>query len=136
MKIAVVLPAHVDDAGDFLANVRALEAAGAQMIGVEGDPEERIVALAAVAAITERVGLLMTDSDPTSLRTLSRGRAATADGWPKVGMPAGREGWAELLREQQAAGVAGIVVGWDPRLVDLLRNPDPDDRSDLLMSTG
>lgn len=136
MKIAVVLPARFDDAGDFLANVRALEAAGAEMIGVEGKPDERIVALAAIAAITERVGLLMTDSDPASLRTLSRGRATTAGGWPRVAMPAGREGWAELLREQEAAGMAGIVVAWDPRLVDLLRNPDPDDRSDLLMSTG
>jgi len=29
-----------------------------------------------------------------------------------------------------------VIVAWDPRLIDLLRNPEPDDRSDLLMSTG
>jgi hypothetical protein len=30
-----------------------------------------------------------------------------------------------------------VVVRWDPRLIDLLRNPDAeDDRSDLQMSTG
>jgi hypothetical protein len=37
LKIGVILPSTVEDAGDFLANVRALEAAGAELIGVEGD---------------------------------------------------------------------------------------------------
>ena len=131
-----MVSARIVDAGDFLANARALEAAGAEMIGVEGDTSERLVALAAIAAATQGVRLLMAGSEPESLVALSRGRSTTAEGFVRVPMPPDREAWAAMLREQEAAGVAGVLVAWDPRLVDLLRNRDPDDRSDLLMSTG
>jgi hypothetical protein len=40
------------------------------------------------------------------------------------------------LGAHEDAGATGIIVPWDPRLIDLLRNPDPEDRSDLLISTG
>ena len=40
------------------------------------------------------------------------------------------------VRALEAAGVTGVILPWDPRLIDLLRNPEPEDRSDLLMSTG
>ena len=70
----------------------------------------------------------------------SGGRATSehepGERWVEADVPPHREGWAALLREKEEAGVTGIVVRWDPRLIDLLRNPEPDDRSDLLMSTG
>ena len=52
-------------------------------------------------------------------------------------MPADRMAWREALATHTARGAAGLIVPWDPRLVDLLRNQDADDdRSDLQMSTG
>jgi hypothetical protein len=75
-----------------------------------------------------------------TLQKLSRGRVVTGheagETWTAISMPADREGWSAALREQDEAGVTGIIVPWDPRLVDLLRNPEPDDRSDLILSTG
>jgi hypothetical protein len=74
------------------------------------------------------------------LQKLSRGRVVegppVGETWARVPMPPDREAWAAMLREQEAAGAHGVIVEWDPRLIDLLRNPEPEDRSDLLMSTG
>lgn len=64
-------------------------------------------------------------------------RHAPAEVWAEVTVPADRRGWADMLAAYEKAGARGVVVGWDPRLVDLLRNPNADDdRSDLQMSTG
>ena len=134
------MPARVEDAGDFLANVRALEAAGAALIAAEGDTEDQWVALAAIAVATERVQVLAPDAAPPSLRALGRGRLVTRlpeqEAWVDATLPADRTGWASMLGEHEKAGATGVIVTWDPRLIDLLRNPEPDDRSDLLMSTG
>ena len=51
-------------------------------------------------------------------------------------MPTDREAWKAMLGDQEKQGATGVIVPWDPRLIDLLRNPEPDDRSDLQMSTG
>jgi hypothetical protein len=135
------MPATFADAGDFLADVRALEAAGAEIVGVDGDGLEQWIVLGAIAAVTDRLKLRLASADPLAvLQKLSRGRAMVGepDGekWVSIPMPADRDSWSEALRDSEAAGAAGVVVAWDPRLIDLLRNPEPDDRSDLLMSTG
>jgi hypothetical protein len=142
MKVAVILPGSIADAGDYLANARALEAAGAEMIGVEGDVEEqRWMLLAAIAAVTSRVKLRAPSTQRLALLDrLSRGRALVGEPvdekWVPLEIPADRASWAAALHDQDQAGATGVIVPWDERLVDLLRNPEPDDRSDLLMSTG
>jgi hypothetical protein len=140
MKVGVMMPARIDDGGDFLADVRALEAAGAEMIGVEGHGPEQWILLGAIAATTERILLRTTGAEPAALRTLSRGRtvvgAPEGETWVEIPMPADRDAWAAALRHQEGTGAAGVIVPWDARLIDLLRNPEPEDRSDLLMSTG
>jgi hypothetical protein len=134
------MPVTIDDAGGFLADVRALEAAGAEMIGIDGDSPQQWVLLGAIAATTERIRLHTDASQPDSLRILSRGRAVSGplsdESWVEVAMPADRSAWTAMLSDAETAGAAGVIVSWDPRLIDLLRNPEPDDRSDLLMSTG
>lgn len=134
------MPWTIGDAGEFLADVRALEAAGADMIGLEGDSAEQWVLLGAIAAVTERIRLRMSGSEPAGLRTLARGRAVigtpAGETWAEVPMPADRESWSAMLRDRETAGATGVIVPWDARLIDLLRNPEPDDRGDLLMSTG
>ncbi len=141
IKVAVILPAAFEDAGEVLADARALEAAGAAMIEVDGDGPDRLALLGAIALATDRITLRVAESDPqATLRRLSGGRAVAGhpagERWVEANVPPDRDGWAALLREHEDAGATGIVVRWDPRLIDMLRNPDPDDRSDLLMSTG
>jgi len=135
------MPARFEDAGEFLADVRALEAAGAEMVGLDGDGPERWIVLGAIAAVTDRLKLRLASADPLAiLQKLSRGRAMVGEPgdekWVPIVMPADRESWSAAVREAEEAGATGVVVPWDPRLIDLLRNPEPDDRSDLLMSTG
>lgn len=131
------MPSDFVDAAEFLADVRALEAAGAEAIAVDGGGDEAV--LGAIAAVTHRVRL-GAPAPSDALRKLSRGRAQPrepeGENWVAVAMPGDREAWAAMVREQEAAGVHGVVVPWDSRLIDLLRNPEPDDRSDLLISTG
>jgi alkanesulfonate monooxygenase SsuD/methylene tetrahydromethanopterin reductase-like flavin-dependent oxidoreductase (luciferase family) len=57
--------------------------------------------------------------------------------WAAIPMPADRAGWAAMVAAHEAAGATGVIVSWDPRLIDLLRNAgEPDDRTDLLIATG
>jgi len=135
------MPARIDDAGEFLADVRALEAAGAKVIGLEGSGREQAILLAAIAVVTESVQLRLSDPDAIPLlQKLSRGRIVTSmppgETWVEMPMPPDRDSWTASLGAHEAAGAHGVMVAWDPRLIDLLRNPEPDDRSDLLMSTG
>jgi luciferase-like monooxygenase len=61
---------------------------------------------------------------------------AHIDVWAAIEVPPDRAAWAEALRAYEAAGANGVIVPWNERVVDLLRNPEPDDRADLLISTG
>jgi hypothetical protein len=199
-KVAVHMPATIDDAGEFLADVTALEAAGAHTIWVDDSALDPWIILGAMAALTHRVTLgcrltslrMWTPSrlgaSVAALQALSRGRTVvglpergnsskhiailraagskvlvagshdkTSDGvilavesadqvggatgtyievWASIAIPPDREAWTSILSAYEVAGATGVIVPWDARVVDLLRNPEPDDRSDLLMSTG
>lgn len=70
------------------------------------------------------------------LRTAA-GREGPFELWVQVGAAAGRAEWKERLQAYEDAGATGVIVTMDPRLLDLLRNPDvDDDRSDLQMAVG
>ncbi len=143
LQIGVRL-ALTGDPGELLADARALENAGADAIwahAADGDP---YVILAAVAAVTWRVALVAEgDPDGTGRSTcerLSRGRLVVAEEagrWREVTFPGDRTAWRRTLDEAASAGAEGILIRNDPRLLDLLRNPDQeDDRSDLNIATG
>jgi alkanesulfonate monooxygenase SsuD/methylene tetrahydromethanopterin reductase-like flavin-dependent oxidoreductase (luciferase family) len=219
LKVAVKLPAAAGRIGDYLADVTALEAAGADSIWLDAWTQTSIEAsteawihLGAIAAVTHRVRLGVTLGSiagwPAAVDVLglmSSGRvvvctplgpetkalfqqlrtrrsaspspkiliicetpgdaqrsAALADGvivpggdeevralraaraqdgefelWVDASVPPDRAGWAHMIAELDAAGATGIIVAWDPRLIDLLRSAgEPDDRSDLLIATG
>ncbi|HEV8535019.1 MAG TPA: hypothetical protein VGR87_04760 [Candidatus Limnocylindria bacterium] len=158
MKIGVEVRL-AGDAGDLLADARAFEAAGADSLWVVGrEDQDPWTLLAALAAVTWRARLVALDSSerPEALATverLSRGRlvVATRDGdmitlpaaegdaerWARSDFPAGRPAWKELRAKLEAEGFAGIAIPNDPRLLDLLRNPDTeDDREDLKLAFG
>ena len=160
MKVGVLLPSRFEDPGEFLADARAMEAAGADSIWLEdGDGDDPMLALAACAAVTGRLrlGLIVPDSPSPSgggaargfetLQHLSRLRAIVGvsqggkivsgiEKWRRVEVPADRDAWARTL-EQARTDFDGVLVPMDPRLLDILRNPeDAIDRSDLLLAQG
>lgn len=150
IKVAVLLPVDFERGGEFLADVAALEAAGAYAELVEGSDPAALVVLGAIAAVTRTVRVGCTGRSAlqadamTVLDRISRGRAIVlapggepAETWARIDVPADRAAWKETLAKHEAAGASGLIVPWDPRLIDLLRNPDAeDDRGDLAMSTG
>jgi alkanesulfonate monooxygenase SsuD/methylene tetrahydromethanopterin reductase-like flavin-dependent oxidoreductase (luciferase family) len=155
MKVGVLLPSRFEDPGDFLADARAMEAAGADSVWLEeGDGYDPMLALAAIAAVTGQLRLgLIRGSTPRpnveldrrmeTLQHLSRQRVITLGGefsgterWRRVEVPADREAWARTL-EQAQPDFDGVLVQLDPRLLDILRHPeDAIDRSDLMLAQG
>jgi alkanesulfonate monooxygenase SsuD/methylene tetrahydromethanopterin reductase-like flavin-dependent oxidoreductase (luciferase family) len=164
MKVGVLLPSRFDDPGEFLADARAMEAAGADSMWLEeGEGYDPMLALAAIAAVTGQLRLgLIRNSTPRpnveldrrmeTLQHLSRQRVITlvsslaGDGqggglsgterWRRVEVPADREAWARTL-QQAEPDFDGVLVPLDPRLLDILRHPqDAIDRSDLQLAQG
>ena len=94
LRVAVRLPAPEGRIGDYLADVTALEAAGADSIWPEtssGSSPEPWILLGAIAAVTHRVRLgLSAGSDPSWLDTVATlGRLSS--GRVVVGVRPGRE---------------------------------------------
>lgn len=165
VKVGIVLPRPQDDPGEWLTEAVAFEAAGADALWVEHgakpvlDPLTLTAALAAVTYRSMLVVAVVRDYDEHALETvrrLSRGRLAliTDSGdstertvmgvgegeggrWVPVAVPSGRAAWRETLRLAAERGDPGVLVPADPRLLDLLRNPDdPGGRHDLQLAQG
>jgi hypothetical protein len=145
--------------GELFADARALEAAGADSLWVLArEDQDPWILAAALAATTWRarlvvVGAVDRPETRTTLDRLSRGRlvigARSADAvavpdaegvmerWALCDVPAGRAEWKTLRAEREAQGFAGLVLPNDPRLLDLVRNPDvEDDRQDVKLAFG
>ena len=61
----------------------------------------------------------------------------TAERWIRTPPPEGRAAWRTALAAAVTSGAGGLLVPADPRLLDILRNPnDPDDRRDLQLAQG
>ena len=134
------------DAGELFADAKAVEAAGADSLWIDAADGDPYVALGAIAAVTWRVRLVARRASRQAAGRetcahLAKGRLVVAEEseerWTESAFPASRAAWNELRQASTAAGVTGVVLPNDPRLIDLLRNPDViDDRSDLNMSIG
>jgi hypothetical protein len=158
MKIGAELRLDAD-VGELFADARALEAAGADSLWVLArDDQDPWILAAALAATTWRARLVVVDAidrpeTRTTLDRLSRGRLVigerSGDGvsvpdaegvmerWALCDLPAGRAEWKTLRVDRAAQGFAGLVLPNDPRLLDLVRNPDvEDDRADMRLAFG
>lgn len=215
LRVAVKLPPALGRIGDYVADVTALEASGADSIWIDASgasSTEPWILLGAIAAVTHRarIGIILGSVDrwPDAVDILGRlggGRVAVsvspgreirtlatdlkspssaasapsiliacstqleaersaqlADGvilpggaeevralratraedslfevWLDVPIPTDKAGWASMMATIEAAGATGVMVPWDARIIDLLRNAgDADDRTDLLIATG
>jgi alkanesulfonate monooxygenase SsuD/methylene tetrahydromethanopterin reductase-like flavin-dependent oxidoreductase (luciferase family) len=216
LRIAVELTSDLVTSGEFLADVQAYEAAGADAIWLAPESLEPLTLLAAAAVVTSRVGLVASLAAPSpwpadllaavvaTLRRLSRDRVAfgvpgtappdaiarlraTAGGqlvlvtgaearslacaaqhgdglvcdleaaadafervlalerpapdgpfelWARVPAPVGRAAWRDALGAAEELEATGVVVPHAPNLLDILRNPEEDDRQDLAMAVG
>ena len=134
------------DIAEIFADARAVEAAGADSLWIDAADGDPYVVLAALAAVTWRVRLIArgAPTDAAARETcakLARGRLViaeeTKERWTESLFPASRVVWDELRVASTAAGMTGVVVPNDPRLIDLLRNPDIiETRDDLKLSFG
>jgi alkanesulfonate monooxygenase SsuD/methylene tetrahydromethanopterin reductase-like flavin-dependent oxidoreductase (luciferase family) len=147
------------EVGELFADARALEAAGVDSLWVLArDDQDPWILAAALAATTWRarlvvVGAVDRPETRTTLDRLSRGRLVIgertgdtiavpdAEGaperWTLSKLPVSRAEWKTLRADREAEGFAGIAVPNDPRLLDLVRNPDvEDDRPDLKLAFG
>lgn len=147
------------DVGELFADARALEAGGADSLWVLArDDQDPWILAAALAATTWRarlvvVGAVDRPETRATLDRLSRGRVVVAEPtgeavtipdaegvmerWALCELPAGRVEWKTLRLDRAAEGFAGLVLPNDPRLLDLVRNPDvEDDRSDIKLAFG
>jgi alkanesulfonate monooxygenase SsuD/methylene tetrahydromethanopterin reductase-like flavin-dependent oxidoreductase (luciferase family) len=221
LKIGVRLPGRFEDSGEYLADARAMEAAGVDSLWLDDDGYDRWLLLAAIAAVTGRCRLvaplalapgestaalttrvttlaglsrkramlvighagadsalgdlvalarslehrvmveianerqaalaarladgLVSDDAPEPLKTSLEARRREREAarkeplemWARVKMPDDREGWRRMHREYEDAGATGLLLPFDPRLLDQLRNGDEeDDRSDLQLAQG
>jgi len=159
MKIGAELRLGAGDAGELFADARALEGAGVDSLWVVArDDQDPWILAAALAATTWRPRLIVVGAADRAqtrdtLDRLSRGRLVVAERsadavlvrdaegalerWALCELPAGRAEWKTLRAEREAQGFAGLVLPNDPRLLDLVRNPDvEDDRSDLRLAFG
>jgi hypothetical protein len=135
------------DAGELFADAKAVEAAGADSLWIDAADGDPYVALAALAAMTWRVRLVAraAPADVAARETcarLARGRLVVAEElseerWTEAPFPVSRVAWDELRAKSLTAGLTGVVLPNDPRLIDLLRNPDIiEARDDLKLSFG
>ena len=140
LKIGVRLSGRFDDAGDYLADARALDAAGVDSLWLDDDGHDPWLLLAGIAAVTGRVRLVAPISaadlpPPARLRVrtatldlLSRGRVVL-----KVAEPVGAMALLDFVRgsgrshaivdlasAEQVAGAARRADG----LVGLDASPD------------
>jgi hypothetical protein len=73
-----------------------------------------------------------------SVASFTAGYALEAAGaWTSASYPDGRAAWRAMLAEAAERGTRGLLVPADPRLIDILRNPDDSGgRMDLYLAQG
>jgi hypothetical protein len=147
VKVGVLLGPEQVGLGEWLADAAAFDAAGADALWIQSGPESDVLALtAALAVLTHRSQLMVAlpeDATDLALDTISRlsnGRLASEgldDRWLAVPVPESRTDWQATREDAAERGFAGVVVPADPRMLDILRNPeDPDERRDLQLAQG
>jgi len=145
VKVGIRLDPEPSDLVSWLGDAAAFDAAGADALWVELVPapdRDPVAVLAALAVVTFRALLVTAPLEATeTIDRLARGRLRLADqqeeSWLAVEPPQGRADWRAVMAGAAEQQHHGVIVPIDPRLLDLLRNPDDEvDRRDLQLSIG
>jgi len=145
VQVGVLLAREPEELGEWLTDAAAFDAAGADALWIDPGQEFDVLALtAALAAVTFRTRLVVTPPEApertlATVHRLSRGRLTPEpDGsWEHVPMPEDRAAWRATCADAEERGVTGLVIPANPRLLDILRNPDdPGERHDLHLAQG
>jgi hypothetical protein len=150
VKVGIVLPPPGDDPRRWLVDGAAFEAAGADALSIDcGTELDPVPLAAALIAVTYRTVLLVRIAEPVpdraraTLERLGPARLTLVTDevdpseWHTVPAPENRAAWRATVADAVERGVPGVLVPADPRMLDLLRNPDEEgDRRDLLLAQG
>ncbi len=144
VKTGVVLAAHADNLGEWLADAAAYDAAGADLLWIEVKGDDPLLLAAALTRTTYRALLVVvTDQEaPETLHRLSNKRLRLnspheTERWVAIQPPQSRAQWREAIKQAEEHGADGVLVPVGPRLLDLLRNPEePGERHDLELTVG
>jgi hypothetical protein len=148
VKVAVQLAANQGTLTEWLADASAFDAAGAHALWVDRGPDDcdLLTLAAALSVVTFRSDLVVAlpeapERAVDTIGRLSQGRfVAMTDhegNWERVPAPEGRDAWRVTCADATERGLDGVVVPADPRLLDILRNPeDPGERHDLQLAQG
>ena len=131
------MPGEAPEPGEFLADARALEAAGADTLWLEAGVHDAWMLAAAIATVTSRVGIGLTVDDRATglvprIRTLqrfSRGRArlqVEARGLERLVQLARKAGGCRVLGRADDAGAWSGVTALADGLLLSGANPEED----------
>jgi hypothetical protein len=166
IRVGVRLDPGPDNLTEWLIDAQAFEAAGAEALWNQtAEPDDPMVLGAALAVLTHRAILIADGPESPALRTLARlcrgrlrvlveGSDERPDGirreadtlselgdpartWLTVPAPENRAAWRATMADAVERGHSRLMVPANPRLLDLLRNPDdPGERLDLHLAQG
>ena len=118
----------------------ALDAKGGEGARATLERLSRGRVVVATSSLDPAAAILVASGDPEALARAvadAKVRDAEMECWARAALPPSRAEWNDLRTACEQAGVAGIVVPNDPRLIDILRNPDViEDRSDIKLAFG
>lgn len=128
--LVVAAPDAARQREELVRTLATIERLSGGRLALIADPgREDLAALAPAEVLFRRGG------EPATFEC-SRGEAEP-ERWVSVPFPEGRKAWRAARTEASESGVRGLLVPADPRLLDVLRNPDdPGDRRDLLLAQG
>jgi hypothetical protein len=132
-RLVVALPPNYGTAAAGLA--RTLDTIGQLSHGrlvVVADSRDS----AELAVLAPGIGIFRRASgEPGSFEDIGAG--ADGERWVSMPAPEGRAAWRAACADAAGRGARGVLVPADPRLLDILRNPDdPGERHDLQLAQG
>lgn len=116
-------------AGRILATIGRLSHDRLRVVA-DADPAEGHAELASTCGVFRRI-----HDDPATFELM--GEADQAERWVSTPSPDGRAAWRAALLDAAERGTHGLLVAADPRVLDILRNPDDrGGRRDLHLAQG
>lgn len=124
-----------------LAAVTARCTLVAVLTAAEASPARTLATIARLSHGRLRIARDVPSDRPAALRGAQAEphgyELESAGAWTSTSCPDGRAAWRAKLAEAAERGVRGLVVPADPRLIDILRNPDDaGGRMDLYLAQG